>query len=121
MKKSILLPLFLLFGMMYAFSQNYMQITTIESIIPGGLGRSRMIVTDPSGKQTETELKNFYSMVGINLENIKSNDSGILKTLNDYAKDGWRVAQVTAGTQSPSEQYPQGIFITRYLMEKQTK
>jgi len=120
MKKTILFPLFLMFGMV-AFAQNYMQITTIESIIPGGLGRSRMVVTDVNGKQTETELKNFYSMVGINLENIKSNDSGILKALNEYAKEGWKVTQVTAGTQSPSEQFPQGIFITRYLMEKTEK
>lgn len=118
MKKIALLTLFMLCGMLYSFAQNYMQITTIESIIPGGLGRSKMVVTDETGKQTESELKNFYSMVGINLDNIKGNDVGILKALNDYAAKGWRVVQVTAGTQSPSEQYPQGIFITRYLMEK---
>lgn len=121
MKKTILFPLFLLVGMMCAFAQNYMQITTLESIIPGGLGRSRMIVTDASGKQTESEMKNFYSMVGINLENIKTNDNTIIKALNEYAKDGWRVVQTTTGTQSPNEQNPQGIFITRYLMEKSSK
>lgn len=102
-----------------SFAQNkYMQVTTIESIIPGGLGRSKMIVTDGNGKQSQSDMKNFYSMVGINMENIQENESNTLKTLNKLATEGWKVVQVTAGTQSPSEQYPQGIFITRYLLTK---
>lgn len=119
MKKITLLVLFIGLCTVVSYAQNYMQVTTIESIIPGGLGRSRIIVTDASGKQTEEELKNFYSMVGINLENIKSNEVGILKKLNDMAAQGWKVVHVTAGTQSPSEQYPQGIFITRYLLAQE--
>src|SRR5688572_14681466 len=42
------------------------QITTIESTIAGGLGRSQMIITKEDGGQTETELQNLFSGFGIN-------------------------------------------------------
>lgn len=42
MKKSLLL-FGLLFTMFYSFSQEYKIITSIESIVPMGLGRSRII------------------------------------------------------------------------------
>lgn len=119
MKKVLLVFLFVAGATFSVFSQaKVMQVTTIESIIPGGLGRSRMVITDESGKQTESDMKNFYSMVGINLENIASNDQLIVKTMNKFTAEGWKVVAVNSATQSPNEQYPQGIFITRYLLEK---
>lgn len=98
----------------------FMQITTVESIIPGGLGRSRMFITDPSGKMEEKKMKNFYSLAGINMGNINVNDALILNTLNSYQKEGWTVYNVTAGVQSPSggDGGNQGIYLTRYLLQK---
>ncbi len=100
----------------------FMTITTVESIIPGGLGRSRMFITDPSGKLEERKMKNFYSMVGINMGNINENDAAILNTLNAYTKEGWKVMHVNTGVQSPSSDpnggKGEGIYMTRYLLKK---
>lgn len=96
----------------------YMQVTTVESIIPGGLGRSKMIVTKTDGTFNEEKLENLYSMVGINFGNIEANDKDIIAKLNNLTAEGWELAQVTAGSQSPSTGYEQGIFMTRYLFQK---
>jgi hypothetical protein len=96
----------------------FMQITTIESILPGGTGRSRMFVTELDGKQQEFLLENLYSMVGIKMQHINLNDRLILEKLNAYATEGWQVASVTTGVQSPSDNNNQGIFMTRYLLTK---
>ena len=96
----------------------YMQLTTVESIIPGGLGRSKMITTKVDGTFTEEKMENFYSMVGINFGNIEANDKDIVNKLNSLTADGWELAQVTSGSQSPSTGYEQGIFMTRYLFKK---
>ncbi|MBK8441937.1 MAG: hypothetical protein IPL35_00340 [Sphingobacteriales bacterium] len=95
-----------------------MQVTTVESIIPGGLGRSRMIVTLPDGTQQEQDLENFYSLVGINFGNIKQNDNAILNKLNALITEGWEIENIATGVQSPSEGVAQGIFITRYLLSR---
>ncbi|MFM9052659.1 MAG: hypothetical protein ACKOKF_10165, partial [Bacteroidota bacterium] len=42
----------------------YKQFSTVESIVPGGLGRSRIVTTDENGTTVEKDLLNFYSMVG---------------------------------------------------------
>ena len=118
MKNNFLTLLFLAVASCAFAQTKVMQIPTVESIIPGGLGRSKMIVTDETGKQTDSEMKNFYSMVGINLENIQSNDVSIVKIMNKYSGEGWKITSVNSATQSPNEQYPQGVFITRYLLTK---
>jgi hypothetical protein len=96
----------------------FMQITTIESILPGGTGRSRLFVTEFDGKQQEFLLENLYSMVGIRMQNINLNDRIIVEKLNAYATEGWQVVSVTTGVQSPSDNNNQGIFMTRYLLSK---
>ena len=55
----------------------YTQITTIESVVPGGLGRSRMVTTDPDGNYKEIDMENFFSFVGINFGNVRKNDKMI--------------------------------------------
>jgi hypothetical protein len=97
----------------------YMQVSTIESIIPGGLGRSKMIITLPDGKQNDASMENFYSMAGINFSNVQSNERAIINKINQITADGWELHQVTSGVQSPSEGNAQGIFITRYLFKKE--
>ena len=98
----------------------YKQITTIESVVPGGLGRSRILSTDDKGQMMEKELKNFYSMVGINFENIANNDQVIVDRLNEYSAQGWELVQVTSGSnqQSSNGNSSGGLFITRYIFRK---
>jgi hypothetical protein len=96
----------------------YMQFSTIESIIPGGLGRSKMITVMPEGTKTEEDLQNFYSMVGINFGNISSNNIAITKKINDLVAQGWEFDKVMTGTQSPSDNNGQGIFISRYFFKR---
>jgi hypothetical protein len=96
----------------------YKQFSTVESIIPGGLGRSRLITTDDAGSTVEKDLKNFYSLAGINFSNITNNDVVIVDRINMMSKEGWDLISVTAGVQSPNENNSGGIFITRYLFRK---
>jgi len=100
---------------------HYLQLTTIESAVPGGLARSRMIATDKSGAVEEVKLENFYSMVGINFENIQFNDAQITTKLEAYAAEGWELISVTSAfTSTPSGQGSggNGIVISRFLLKK---
>jgi hypothetical protein len=97
----------------------YMQISAVESVVPGGLGRSRLITTDANGQIMEKELANFFSMVGINFGNVRNNDQVIAERMNDLAKDGWELDQVTSGTYSADKSI--GIFITRYVFRRPKK
>ena len=56
----------------------FLQVTSIESVVSGGVGRSRLITTKPDGDQEEVKLKNFFSLVGINFGNIRENDTLLL-------------------------------------------
>jgi hypothetical protein len=96
----------------------YMQFSTVESIIPGGLGRSKMITVLPDGAKTEEDLQNFYSMVGINFGNITNNNIAITKKINDLVSKGWEFDKIITGTQSPSDNNGQGIFISRYFFKR---
>ncbi len=96
----------------------YMQFSTIESIVPGGLGRSKMITVMPDGTKTEEDLQNFYSMVGINFGNISGNNIAITKKINDLVELGWEFDKVITGAQSPTERNAQGIFISRYFFKR---
>jgi hypothetical protein len=96
----------------------YRQFSTIESILPGGLGRSRVVSTDANGTTVEKDLLNFYSLVGINFGNISNNDRLIVDKINEYTNEGWELHSVTTGVQSPTDSGKSGIFITRYLFRK---
>ncbi len=124
-------------------------ITSVESIVPMGIGRSMMVeakqgvdlsnisVDRENGKSrqgslkrrdvkieeiTETKLLNFYSAVGINFQNIASNDAAIGAKLSEVAKDGWELAFVTSGVESDAgEKDGKGIFITRYIFKRLQK
>lgn len=67
----------------------------------------------------ETKLLNFYSMVGINFQNIASNDALISSKLTEMSKNGWELFTVTSGVESDAGKGDgKGIFITRYLFRK---
>lgn len=121
--KTAIIAVALLAGV-YAFSPNvnqryeYKQISAVESIIPGGLGRSRLLTTSENGTAIEKELKNFYSMVGINFGNISNNDQLIIDRVNEYIVEGWELVHITSGVQSPTDGGKSGIFITRYIFRR---
>jgi len=103
-----------------AVTYEYFQFSTIESVIPGGLGRSRILTTDHDGQVLEKELKNFYSMVGLNFKNIANNDQAIVSRINEYSNQGWELVNVVTGShaQSSDGNSSGGLFITRYLFRK---
>ena len=94
------------------------QVTVVESVVPGGLGRSRMSSLDENGKMEETKLENFFSMAGINFGNIRENDQQITNKITELTNDGWHLYQVTSGVYSGNNNNNNGIFITRYLFSK---
>lgn len=97
--------------------KEFMQITTVESVISAGFGRSKMLITNPDGSQKEYEMNNLFSLTGIHFKNIRENEDQIIKTLKSYTDDGWKLEQVMPLTLSPSGNGP-GIFMTRYLLSR---
>ena len=138
----------------FLFSANHSQaqhsfkvVTIVESIVPGGLGRSRIIETKEEtdldvlttertdGKKSnqgsvrrkdvkvdnfmETKLLNFYSMTGINFQNIASNDAAIGAKINELLEKGWNLTYVTSGVEGDSgKDDGTGIFITRLFFSR---
>lgn len=99
-------------------SKQFMQITTVESVVAGGLGRSKMIITNPDGSQKESDLENLFSMMGINFKNIKDNESQLVRILKEYTNAGWKLEQITSLTLSQNDSGAGGIFMTRYLLSR---
>jgi hypothetical protein len=94
----------------------FMQVTAVESVVPAGLGRSRLLTTDPNGQVVEKELKNFFSAVGINFGNIANNDRVIAARVQEYANEGWELINITSGVYGAEKST--GIFITRYFFRR---
>jgi len=117
--KKIIVLLFVLYFVLESYSQKYeyLQISAIESIVPGGLGRSRLITTDTDNQMVEVNLENFFSLVGINFKNIRNNDQVIIQKINELADRGWELVNVVAGVESSEKRT--GIFITRYIFRRE--
>lgn len=148
MKKLILASfiLFMVFTEVKAQQVEYKIVTTVESIVPGGIGRSRIIdatgtkdfsdlTSERSAENTkqnkssrksakvddfeETKLLNFFSITGINFQNIASNDALISSKVNNLITQGWELAFVTSGVESDGGKGDgQGIFITRFIFKR---
>lgn len=148
MKKILIITsLLFMFGTDFMAQDQYAVITTVESIIPMGLGRSRMIsnkedlntenftTTRTDGTTSEqstikreelkienfeeTKLLNFFSGTGINFQNVASNDAMISAKLNEMSKAGWTLAFVTTGVESDAgTDDGQGIFVTRFIFKR---
>ncbi len=70
-------------------------------------------------KFAETKLLNFYSVAGINFQNIASNDALTSSKINKLSAEGWELAFVTSGVESDSGKGDgKGIYITRYIFKK---
>ncbi|KAA9331668.1 hypothetical protein F0P96_15660 [Hymenobacter busanensis] len=98
----------------------YMQMTTIESVVAGGLGRSRVMFTPEFKGTKETPMENLFSLTGINMSNVRANEETILRYLGEITTDGWELFQVTPLTQTLQSggSTNQGIFMTRYTFRK---
>jgi hypothetical protein len=99
-----------------------MQLTSVESLVGGGMARSRLISSDAQGKLEEQELGHFYSLVGIKFDNIKYNDATIAGKLEGYLNDGWELVSTNstfgARASSNGNNGDNGIIITRYVLKK---
>ena len=124
----------------------YKVITSVESIVPNGLGRSRLVSSNTdrdyekfTSEQSEedntrnkskrkdirvkdfeeTKLLNFYNLGGIRFQNIVSNDALISSKLTQMTAEGWELAFVTSAVESDAgSQDGQGIFVTRYIFKR---
>jgi hypothetical protein len=145
--------MFLLFAIASLFSfETFAQqyeikvVTIVESIVPNGLGRSRMISAnaerdykeftttqsedDNSRNKSdrsdirvkdydETKLLNFFNLGGIRFQNIAANDALITSKINTMLAEGWDLAYVTSAVESDAgEKDGQGIFITRLFFKR---
>jgi len=136
----------LLFSLDTMAQVEYKVITSVESIVPAGLGRSRIISTEEerdykefTSEQTEddnsrnkskrsdirvkdfeeTKLLNFYNLGGIRFQNIAANDAVISSKINAMINEGWELAFVTSAVESDSGKGDgNGIFITRYIFKR---
>jgi hypothetical protein len=93
------------------------QVTVIESVVSGGMGRSRMISTDDKGQMQEEKLQNFFSMTGINFGNVQENDLKITNMVSTLSAEGWVLYDVTSGVYAADKST--GIFITRYMFKRE--
>ena len=100
-------------------SLEFMTVATVESIIPGGLGRSRILVSYDNGKTEDAKMQNLYSIGGINMGNIQENGVTVTSKLAELTAEGWVLESTVSGVQSPSQGVNQGIFLTRYLLSRE--
>jgi len=146
MKKLLFLAFLSLAAVPTVSGQQFKVITCVESIVPNGLGRSRIInamedknYMDYTSVQTdednsrnkadrsdirvknfaETKLLNFYNLGGIRFQNIAANDALITSMINTMISDGWELTFVTSAVESDGGKGDgQGIFITRFFFKK---
>lgn len=131
---------------MYAQQYEYKVITSVESIVPAGAGRSRLISagedrdyreftsmrTEEENERNksdrgeirvknfeETKLLNFYNLGGIRFQNIAANDALITSKINTMIAEGWELAFVNSAVESDSgKDDGNGIFITRFIFKR---
>jgi hypothetical protein len=145
MKKVLFIALFTIAATFDLSAQQYKVITSVESIVPSGLGRSRIINaleekdykaytsvrTDEDNTRNksdrseirvknfeETKLLNFYNIGGIRFQNIAANDALITNMINSMIADGWALEHVISAVESAGKGDANGIFITRYIFKK---
>ncbi len=148
--KKLIASIFLLLTLGFipanAQTYEYKVVTSVESIIPSGLGRSRLISANDARDYKEftstqsaddnernksdrgdmrvkgydeTKLLNFYNIAGIRFQNIATNDALITSKINTMVTEGWDLAFVVSGVESDAgKDDNQGIFITRYIFKR---
>jgi hypothetical protein len=127
-------------------TSEFTSFTVIESVVPNGLGRSRIInaletrdYKEFSSVQTdddksrnkskrgdirvenfeETKLLNFYNIGGIRFQNIAANDALINSKVNTMMSEGWEILNIVSGVESDSgKDDGNGIYITRFYFTR---
>lgn len=127
-------------------SYEYKIITSVESIVSSGLGRSRIVsanvdrnyeaITSTRTEEDntrnksdrgnirvkdfdETKLLNFFNIGGIRFQNIAANDAVIGSKVNAMIEEGWELEFVVSGVESSAGKLDDsGIFITRYIFKR---
>jgi len=147
--KNLLLSILLIVVSVFtmdAQTVEYKIITSVESIVPSGLGRTRLMSanetkdykaytsTQTAGDNArnksdrkemrvkgfdETKLLNFFNIGGIRFQNIATNDAIVTSKINTMTAEGWELAFVTSGVESAGGKGDNGgIYITRYIFKK---
>ena len=95
------------------------QVTTLESVVGAGFGRSSVIetVNGETKLLNDYELNNFFSAAGINMGNVQSNENTIVRIITENESDGWELFSITS-TALNTDTKRQGIFITRHLYRR---
>lgn len=129
-----------------AETYEFTSFTVVESVVPSGIGRSRIIYAlesrdykEFSSVQTEedntpnksdrreirvknfeeTKLLNFFNLGGIRFQNIAANDAVINSKVNSMLNEGWELLNIVSGVESVAgENDANGIFITRFYFKK---
>jgi len=123
--------------------------TVIESIIPSGLGRSRIIdaleerdykefskvMSEDDNKRNkaeredirvknyeETKLLNLYNLGGIRMQNIAANDAMVKSKVNSMLAEGWEIITINSAVEAyAGTDDSDGIFLTRYYFKRSKK
>jgi hypothetical protein len=93
----------------------YQLVTTIESVVPGGFGRSKISYTPAYKGIKEAPMENLFSLTGLNLSNLQKNEDSIVALTQQMANDGYELVQALPLTSSIQGS---GIFMTRYMFRK---
>jgi len=127
-------------------STEFTSFTVIESIVPNGIGRSRIINSleqrdyrdftsvksfdDRSRNRSkrgdirvfnyeETKLLNFFNIGGIRFQNIAANDAVVNNKVNSMLDNGWEIVDIVSGVESVGgEDDMNGIFLTRFYFKR---
>lgn len=146
---ALIAAVFMMLGSSNANAQagyEFTSFTVVESIVPNGLGRSRIVTAleerdyrEFTSVQTEddntrnkaergeirvknfeeTKILNFYNLGGIRFQNIAANDAVINSKVNAMLAEGWEIVTITAGVESNAgKDDGDGIYITRFYFKR---
>ncbi|MFT6167715.1 MAG: hypothetical protein ACJASF_002415 [Vicingaceae bacterium] len=138
-------------GVIYSFTlvekgYEFKTVTIIESIVPNGVGRSRIInsmedrdykefskvMTEDDNSRNksdrgdirvkeyeETKLLNFYNIGGIRFQNIAANDAVIDSRVNAFLDEGWEIISINSAVEAyGGKDDSNGLFLTRFYFKK---
>jgi len=142
-------------AVLFAFTANkpappaqyeFTSFTVVESIVPNGLGRSRIInaleerdykefTTVRSEEENtrnksdrdeirvknfeETKLLNFFNIGGIRFQNIAANDAIVRSKVTSLLNDGWQIVSIVTGVESVGgRDDSEGIYVTRFFFQR---
>lgn len=98
-----------------AGAYTYQLVTTVESVVAGGFGRSKLSFTPAYKGVKEAPMENLFSLTGLNLGNLQKNEDTIAAFLQQMNSDGYELVQAVPLTSSIQGG---GIFMTRYVFRK---